>query len=250
MANGQRGEAARVGLLLTRTQAASQRFLNLLPAKSLANVTVIVAPLLRIEKLLEPADLAGAAGVIFTSSNGVHAAPAPQSDLPAFCVGKRTTDVARAAGWQAQFSGATAEELVSTLAAQRPEAPLVHLHGRHTRGDVAKRLSDLGLKCEGKTIYEQHLQQLEPQTRRLISAQSDLIVPLFSPRLARHFASLGIDQVNLSLIALSQAVAAELKGLPCKDLQVSTAPDAESMAQLVRDAAERLAHLEGGSRAQ
>lgn len=236
-----------VALLMTRPSAASERFVELLPASLRCQLTVIYAPLLQIMPLSVSTDLSGYRGVIFTSANGVAAVNSvPPDNVPAYCVGERTTKAAQSAGWDARQCGADAEELVRYLAQFNPAAPLLHLHGKHTRGDVAIRLNALGVQCSGRAIYEQNLMPVSVQARRKIATQSSVIVPLFSPRTARHFASLGLDQINLSLIAISEAVADELKDLKCNSLRVSKTPNAAGMIELVRDAAVRLAHLEGG----
>lgn len=239
-----------VALVMTRPQDASIRFVSLLPDALQADLTIIYAPLLQITPWAEPVSFDGYKGVIFSSANAVSAVGCSPNDFPAFCVGKRTCQVAKDAGWAAHFGGATADELVQWLATTLPEAPLLHLHGKHTRGDIAARLTAIGLPCNGIISYEQQLLPLTAAALREIDAQNSVIVPLFSPRTARHFASLGLDQKNLSLIALSEAVADELKDLKCNSLQVSKAPNADSMIDMVRDAAHRLAHLESGNPAQ
>ncbi|WP_278922161.1 uroporphyrinogen-III synthase [Pseudophaeobacter profundi] len=238
-----------VALLMTRPKAAAARFVAELPASLRAKLQLINAPLMQVQGLEAEVSCADYGGVIFTSANGVAAVTAA-GEIPAYCVGQRTTQAAQAAGWQAQCCGANGAELVAQLIKMRPTSPLLHLHGRHTRGDIAPRLSAAGLPCRGQVVYEQQLLPLGDAARQQIGAQSDIIVPLFSPRTARHFASLGLDTANLSLIAISQAVAAELQGLKCKGLQVSKKPDAASMAEMVRDAAVRLTRLEGGDSAQ
>ena len=239
-----------LALLMTRPAADAARFVRQMPDDLQQQLTVIQSPLMRITPLSAAIDIRNYAGVIFSSGNGVDAVGSAPKDLPAFCVGRRTTQRALAVGWQATFCGATAADLIETLKQQMPPGPLLHLHGCHTRGDIAATLTDAGLPCTGQAIYQQDLLPLKDTVRQQISAQNFVIVPLFSPRLARHFASLGLDQANLSLIALSDAVAAELKDLYCNDLRVSKTPDAEGMIAMVRDAAVRLAHLEGDNPAQ
>lgn len=240
----------KVALLMTRPRQASQHFVAQLPPELQAQLTVIYAPLMQITPLNTEIDFQGYTGLIFTSANGVAAAGEAPVPLPAFCVGQRTTRAAEQAGWRAQCCGATAAELIAHLEKTAPITPLLHLHGRHTRGDIAQNLTRAGLPCDGRTVYDQQLLPLQDAVRQRILEQTSVIAPLFSPRTARHFASLGLDQMNLSLIALSQAVAEELKGLNCKSLQVSKMPDARTMVEMVRDAAVRLAHLEGGKSAQ
>lgn len=248
--SGSRSKMPKVALLMTRPQEGSLRFVAQLPAEILAQLEVIHAPLMQVTPLATAVDLTGYQGAIFTSAHGVAAARSAPAALPAFCVGQRTTQAAEQAGWQARCCGASAAELIAHLSKARPATPLLHLHGRHTRGDIAQKLTSAGLPCEGQVIYDQQLLSPSEEAKQRILAQDAVIAPLFSPRTARHFACLGLDQVNLSLIALSQAVAAELKGLNYKDLQVSRTPDASSMAVMVRDAAVRLTHLEGGNPAQ
>ncbi len=248
--SGTAARSPRVALLMTRPRQASQRFVAQLPVGLQTQLEVIHTPLLQINPLNAEIDFHPYMGVIFTSANGVASAGPPPAAIPAFCVGQRTTAAAEQAGWQAQLCGGSAAELVTHLCEVRPAAPLLHLHGRHTRGDIAQTLTAAGLPCDGQVIYEQQLLSPSDEMKQKISEQTSVIVPLFSPRTARHFASLGLDQMNLSLIALSQAVAAEVKGLHYKDLQVSKTPDARNMAVMVRDAAVRLAHLEGGNPAQ
>ncbi|OIQ34305.1 MAG: uroporphyrinogen III synthase [Roseobacter sp. MedPE-SWchi] len=245
-----RAEPTKIALLMTRPLEASQGFVAQLPAELQAQLDVIYAPLMRIRALDVPVAIDGHKGVVFSSSNGVLAVGQAPTSLPAFCVGQRTTRAAEQAGWRAQCCGATAAELIAYLRDARPAAPLLHMHGRHTRGDIARNLAAAGLPCEAQAIYEQQLVTPTDEILQKIRAQDRIIAPLFSPRTARHFASLGLDQANLTLIALSQAVATEVKGLHYKDLQVSKMPDARNMAVMVRDAAVRLAHLEGGNPAQ
>jgi uroporphyrinogen-III synthase len=231
-----------VGLLMTRPLPSARRFVEDLSAETRAGLTVIYAPLMRVRPLsgaLGATDTQGVGGLIFTSANAVATATGQVStDLPAYCVGQRTTAEAIGAGWPAQCLGKTADELIARLVDMRPPAPLLHLHGRHTRGDVAQRLTAAGLSCREKVIYDQELLPLNEDALRAITSQQSLIVPVFSPRTARHFAQICPDASNLHLIALSEAVAKPLKVLNCRDLQVCNTPDAGAMSTLVRDAAD------------
>lgn len=238
-------------LLMTRPLAAAERFVAALPAEARATLQVIHAPLIEIRPADGPVQLGDAKGVIFTSANGVAAASRETTvRLPAFCVGESTAEAAAGAGWQASCLGQCADELVAALLQQRPAAPLVHLRGAHARGAIAQRLSDGGLTCRELVVYDQVLLPLTAAALKALAAQIDVIVPLFSPRTARHFANLCGDASHLHLIALSQAVADPLKGLNCKTLRVSKAPDAKAMTAAVLDAAAQLSRLEDKGRAE
>ncbi|WP_342586077.1 uroporphyrinogen-III synthase [Leisingera sp. ANG-M1] len=236
---------------MTRPLAAAKRFTAGLPADARAGLQVVHAPLIEIRPAGTPVQLDGAKGVIFTSANGVETASRETTArLPAYCVGERTAQAAMETGWTASCAGICADELVAALLQQRPEGPLLHLRGAHARGNIAQRLEDAGLPCREQVVYDQVLLPLTEEAQAVLSAQNDVIVPLFSPRTARHFANLCGDAANLHLIALSQAVAEPLKGLNCKALRVSKAPAAKAMAAAVLDAAAQLTRLEGQRRAE
>lgn len=236
---------------MTRPLSSAQRFVADLPAQVRALVDVIYASLMEIHSIPGETQMSDIAGLIFTSANGVEAAIGRvPTGLRAYCVGERTTQKAVEAGWDAECAGKTADELVQTLRDKVPSAPLLHLHGRNTRGDVAARLSAAGLPCRGQVIYDQRLLPLGEDAMRAIRSHHAVIVPVFSPRTAQHFAEICPDASNLHLIALSQAVAEPLKALNCRDLQVCTTPDGTAMAAMVRDAAARLVRVEDRSRGQ
>ncbi len=232
-------------LLMTRPETASRRFLDLLPAELLQHLRVIEAPLMQITPLSGPLKLSRVATVIFTSGEGVRVASDKTTvRLPARCVGERTTAAANAAGWQASCAGETAEDLVACLIAEPPQGSLLHLHGEHTRGDVVGRLVKAGLPCTGQMIYRQVLLPLTDEAKQVLRAQAPLLVPLFSPRTAAHFASLCPNAAHLTLIAMSEAVVEALPRLHCEALHVSKAPTASAMAEMLRDVAWPLVRVE------
>ncbi|WP_416585404.1 uroporphyrinogen-III synthase [Phaeobacter sp. JH20_34] len=243
-----------VGLLMTRPRAAAERFVADLPASTRSTMQVIYAPLLDAQpvdvQLTSPVTDLYTRDVVFSSANAVRFAPKPQSGQRAYCIGDRTTDVARAKGWQAKCCGQDADQLVRTVTELSPETPLVHLRGVHSRGDIAKRLCQAGINCQEHVIYDQVLLRYDDQSRAALDAQASLIVPLFSPRTAVQFVKLAPYRAELHLIAFSKAVAEPLNVLKCKDLQICNSPTAKDMCALVRDAAAGLARVEGGPSAQ
>ena len=232
-------------LLMTRPEAASRRFEELLSADVLGGLRVVHTPLMDIIPLSEPLDLNGIATVIFTSGEGVRVASAKATARrPAFCVGARTTAAARAAGWDAHCAGEAADELVAQLCAAPPQGPILHLHGEHTRGAIVERLCAAGLKCSGQTLYRQDLLPLTDEAKQVLRAQAPILVPLFSPRTATHFDSLCPEKAHLSLIAMSDAVAEAMPRLQSRVRHVSKFPTAEAMAELVCDVAAALLRVE------
>jgi uroporphyrinogen-III synthase len=190
-------------LLLTRPRAASEQF-----AQGLSGAKVVIAPLMEIVSTGADVAINGAEGVIFTSQNAVGFAP--DTPLPAYCVGPRTAQVATDAGFDVRVTCSDAEALVQTLQENPPNAPLVHIHGKHTRGDIAARLTANGLPTFGIAAYDQTALPADASFSAALT-QTPLIVPLFSPRSARLFAQAALDLSNPpQIIALSQAVAEAL----------------------------------------
>lgn len=241
-----------VHLLLTRPAPQSRRFLEQLSRGVRAQVAVLISPLLEIAALVARLDTGPARGLIFSSGNGVAVAAAALTgrDLPAFCVGPATTQAARAAGWPAICAGSDAAGLIDHLKALRPDTPLLHLRGRHARGDVDLKLTAVGLPCTARAIYDQTLQPLTAAACEALESGAPVLVPLFSPRTARHFAEICPPGACVYLAALSPAVADEIKQLDYKDLIVCDRPDAAAMAASVAILAQRSNRVETGRGAQ
>ena len=239
-------------LLMTRPQDAAQRFVAALPDRLTAGLQVIYAPLISVMSLSKVINLDGGEAVIFTSANGVLVAAETLSGvgMPAYCLGQRTTLMARNAGWKAEFCGKNADEFVADLLQRRPAGKLLHLRGQHSRGNVAERLNAAGLNCREQVIYDQSLLTLTAEALSALSAPSEVVVPLFSPRTARQFADLCPDGAKIHLIAMSEAVAEPLKLLNYKDLEVCKEPNVQAMAKLVSDIVRRLNRVESSPPAQ
>jgi uroporphyrinogen-III synthase len=190
--------------------------------------------------LIAPADLpvtlpAGHfAGCIFTSQAAVGAAArAGLPPGPAFCVGARTAAAARAAGHDAEALGGDADGLVAALLARCLTGPLLHLHGRDTRGDVAARLTAGGLTTVGVAVYAQEPRPLTPAARRLLNGAAPVILPLFSPRTAEILSAQARDvAAPLWIVAMSPAVDAAAQ-VPAVLRRIAAAPTAGAMLEAV-----------------
>jgi uroporphyrinogen-III synthase len=240
------------GLLVTRPDPAGEEFVHSLSAELRAGLQIVISPLLELETLIDDLDLGTAKGVIFTSKAAVRALRgiAPAIRPPAYCVGQATCDAATELGWSAQRVGQDAESLISGLLATRPDAPLLHIRGRHARGDIAMHLRQAGLPCEDVIAYDQKLLPLTEAARALLVSDREIIVPLFSPRTARQFADTCPQGGRLHLIAMSKAVAHSVKHMNYSSLIVPPTPDATAMRLAVTDCAAALHRVEGGGDAQ
>jgi len=219
-------------VLLTRPEAASQRFAKMLSDAAGFDVPVVISPLLRIETQSLPPRTVEQGIPVFTSVNGVHSWAA--SDLkargPAFCVGPATQHAAAELGFDASTPGGsgTVEDLVQLLQSRAPEQGIVHIHGAHTRGDLVARTRALGITSRGVIGYDQPLQPLSDEAKRALEGKDTVVVPLFSPRTAAQFGKECPKGAQPIVIALSKAVAA-----PVRAVKIAAHPDAPSMIKAV-----------------
>jgi len=218
-------------LLLTRPRPSAQAFLARLQVNALARVRVVVSPLMKIIATDGVARVDQESSVIFTSANGVQHAPMGEG-RKAFCVGENTSGQARARGWDAQFAGENAKELIATLTANPPKAGLLHLAGVHTRGAIAETLSAAGIQTKYQALYDQILTPLTPAAYAAL--KGPCIVPVFSARSAAQLVDQAPGQLGLArLIALSDAVASPLRGERVANLTVLPAPRMQYMCKEV-----------------
>ncbi|WP_298851467.1 uroporphyrinogen-III synthase [uncultured Ruegeria sp.] len=233
---------------MTRPRAASERFVAQLPTRVKSRVQVIYSPVMEIRPTADAIEVGGVQGLIFTSANAVNAAASKGVDrnLPAFCVGPVTTGTAKGFGWRAKMVGATAEELVGHLLKCRPETPLLHLRGQHTRGDVAGRLTESGLTVREQPVYQQRLLPLTSEANGAADGKLPIVAPLFSPRSARHFADVWVGSAPLWLAAISQATADPLYSLDYARLKIAKEPTPQKMRKAVKKLVKHVLRVEGG----
>ncbi|MEM8693796.1 MAG: uroporphyrinogen-III synthase [Pseudomonadota bacterium] len=205
---------------------------------------LVVSPLLDIVPTEAKISLLNAHGVIFTSANGVRHGPRA-SELPAYCVGPATTTEATQAGWKARQLGETADQLVEALAKKPKGFELIHICGRHTRGNVAQRLRDHELIVATLVVYDQVANPLSEEAKTLLTAEAPVLLPLFSPRTAKLFANEPQPNAELHVVALSDAVAAEIPVDRVKSVSVAPAPTVEAMRIKVLAQLEYLSWVEG-----
>ncbi|WP_408593168.1 uroporphyrinogen-III synthase [Paracoccus marcusii] len=209
--------APRPILLMTRPGDDSER------TAARIGADVIVAPILQIVPVdHDGAALARAPGLVFTSAHAVASA-GPGRGRPAICVGERTGQVARDAGFAVIQGAGTADSLVPLIAAS--PVPLVHPHGRH----LAQRLA-----VPGVVVYDQRPQPLTARARAALMGARPVVVPVYSPRSARLLAGMAAGaRAPLWLVAISDAAAAAWTA-PAARRAVADQPSGRAMDAAIR----------------
>jgi uroporphyrinogen-III synthase len=222
-------------VLLTRPAAQSARFAERLRAR-MPGLTIVTSPLIAPTYLNPIILLKPWKGIILSSETGAEAAGRIKASLPdlAFCVGDRTAQAARAAGFIPRSAEGDAEALLALILSQ-PMAPLLHLRGREARGELAKRLSANGIETDEAVVYAQDEQSLTYEAIALLHGPSPILAPVFSPRSAEILAA-ECRRIKASapvtLLGMSAAVAA-VAGPWSANALVAAQPTAESMADRV-----------------
>jgi uroporphyrinogen-III synthase len=226
--------------LLTCPAAQGDRFAEELRARFGPGIHVVLSPLL-VPHYLTPVLPGAITGVIFTSETGVAALSPLLSagGKPAWCVGDRTAQAARLAGYDARSAAGDAATLVAAILTEAPTGPLLHARGEDSRGAVAERLTASGIPTAEALVYAQQPLPLTAEAFLLLAGIGPVMVPLFSPRSAALFAA-AVAEIEavapLWIVALSPAVAEAAAALRPARQAVAAFPDAAALL----DAAEAL----------
>ena len=215
-------------LLLTRPLADSQAFAARLPQGWRAHI----APMQEMRDLPASPDFTQADALVFTSQNAVRsfASRWENRDLPAFCVGPATADMATGFGFRAIAAQGDLPSLAALLA-RHPAQNLVYLHGRHVSGDMAQALAGSGHVLQSHAIYDQQAHALDAATKRALAAGAIGAAALFSPRSARLLAESLPDGPPLHCFCISQNVADAAQSLGPST--VASTPDAAALLAII-----------------
>ncbi|MEP1962669.1 uroporphyrinogen-III synthase [Tateyamaria sp.] len=223
-----------IPLILTRPRLASEFFFASLPESLRVLFTPVFSPLIEIVNLDVTVQMALEDAAIFTSANGVLAAPNGQGRR-AYCVGPATTKAAKSCGWSPEQAGTDAKSLLAALKDKRPMQRLFHLSGQHARGDVAAQLTQAGLNVERVVLYDQRLCDLTEMAINTLRREERIIVPLFSPRTAAQFVAVAPQTASVHVVALSRDVANALGTAQLASLAVAARPDAQAMSTALNE---------------
>ncbi len=225
-------------LLLTRPEAESAAFAQAARAAGWRG-DILCAPLMRILHDPPPETaLTKARTLVVTSQHGVAALQqaTARRDWPVWCVGPRTAEAARHAGFaQVRVADGDAVSLRAVLLDTSPPAPVLHLRGEHAAMDLASELQAAGVDAHALVVYRQVAQGLSQAAQERLAQGGDILLPVFSPRSARLLVAalipLRLDAARLHLVAISAAARDAAQGVDWQSIHCAARPDAPSMLQ-------------------
>lgn len=230
-------------LLLTRPQAASDRFATEARAVLGADCPVVIAPLMRTVWQGALPDMTDIGDLIFTSETALRGfcRLSPRRDMRAWCVGARTASAAKAAGFDVRQGPGDAVGLAALIAATGTGRRYVWPHGTHVACDMGALLSSAGTETIPTVVYDQQTLPLRAAAQDLLSRPDPVLLPLFSPRSARLFlmavASLPLN-APLYLASLGPEIDAAAAPLAAHHRRIAARPDTGALLAALTELAE------------
>jgi uroporphyrinogen-III synthase len=228
-------------LLLTRPAPQSQRFAQEVRALH-PTVQVVISPLMQTKWLTPVLPDGPVRALILTSETGAEAAGQLRLSghaLPdlAYCVGPRTADAARAAGFQPLSAEGDVHALESLIRAAKAEGPLLHIRGQDAAGNLAQSLTMGGIVTYSAITYAQEPCPLTPAATAVLQGEGPILLPLFSPRSAQIFAQSMPPNTTAPLWIVAISPAAALQAQPLNPARLITAaqPNGGNMLHAVAD---------------
>lgn len=218
-------------LLLTRPEPQSRAFLADCEKGLGKGIPALISPIIGIEDLGEVPDLAQFRAIVVTSGNGVRRLGSRLAGRTVYAVGEATAALARDHGARATALGMDVEGFLAS--ADTVEGPVLYCRGRHSRGELARRLAERGVAVQEAVLYDQVPLPLGPEARRLLAGPSLVIAPVFSP-LSAALLSEYVITAPLLMLAISPAVADAWHGPG--EIRVADAPTSAALQRMVAEA--------------
>ena len=212
-------------LLLTRAKEQAKEFA--LRVEQDTDYKCRIAPMQKMQDLPAAIDFSDIDALVFTSKNGVESFVRrwADRDLPAYCVGPATAELAKTKGFVAHPAAGNAASLSDLVNEAKPRHPL-HVHGIH-------KASGLDITGQSIAIYEQIAMPLDKESKVLLKAGKIDAVAIFSQRSARLMADAWQNNwPKTRFFCISDAAAAPLENIG--ETIVCQTPDAAAMVAILK----------------
>ncbi|MEM7060249.1 MAG: uroporphyrinogen-III synthase [Pseudomonadota bacterium] len=226
-------------VLLTRPEEDSVRIAAQLTK---AGIDSLIWPLMQIRSVGDGIEIPdGTQALLVTSAHAVRcAAEAGVSrDLPVFCVGTRTAEICRDAGFATVHDAAgTAADLVQVVETSGLTR-FFYLRGHQVSTDLVATFAETNIQLNEKIVYRADpATQIAPDAADALLAGRIAAVTVWSARQAvilGNFAGLnpGWRLESTDLVAISDRAAGVLEKTGFRRILVASRPDADAMVSLI-----------------
>lgn len=217
-------------LLLIRPDVSSRRFLKDLRAAMGSDWPAVISPLMQTRFF--DAAIPVCTSIVFTSETAVRAVERLSTDRTAvaWCVGPRTEEAARTAGFRTRGGPGSAEGLAEAIIVAEPEGLVFCPTAADRAFDMAETLKKAGIETISTEIYTQEACPPNADAVALLAKSGPVILPIFSARSGRLAAAAFASRpARLLIAAISEQVAAEARALAPERMVVASTPDAEAL---------------------
>lgn len=209
-------------------------------------LTPVLSPMLTLEAFTPEPDISlnGAAGLVFTSANGVRffEQRSDRRDLTAWCVGPATEAAAIRAGFSkvrtANGDADTLFHFISEYGSSK-DGHLVHVANAAAAGRLSERLRTVGFKIEFAPLYKTvPSSTLSDDALACINSGNVRAILIHSAKGAAATAAafVNIESADTALVAVSDAAAKPLTHINWKRLQIASAPNEEALLTALQSA--------------
>ena len=174
-------------------------------------------------------------GVILTSQNAIKSLGDCIDSLSgkkAYCVGEKTSELAKAKGIDVIAFARNSEDLIQAIIKLQPKGGLLYFRGHEVSNDLNGLLKNQGIKIDELVVYDQNPTPLTAKAIEIL-ATSDCIIPLYSIRTAKLF-SREVSKIihkKHTIFGISRGVI-QACGLPWKSV-IADPPNLQSFASQI-----------------
>jgi uroporphyrinogen-III synthase len=230
---------ARPTVIVTRPERAALRFAAMLEPALNGRAKTLIAPMIEIVPEPVNRDLSQYQTLIFTSENAILSLSGNEeiAGRIAYCVGDRTAETARSAGFAAVSAAGDVMALEARLLDDSPPGPWLHLGGVHRSGDLAGKLTRAGHRTDQVVAYRQESKPLSADAERALR-EGRTILPVFSPRSAKLLSEAVPTDAEPPLVVAISRAAAQAWSAPARSVRIALDPDADSVVSTILAALE------------
>lgn len=236
-------EALRGSVLITRPETDSYNVAQEIEA---LNYHVICEPFLNVvfDEITLP-DLNDYAGLVFTSANGVRALSNQTTnfDIPVFCVGNQTYDMAVQAGFTNVLNAnGTLNDLAELISTHTASKQYLYVRARDVSNDLTALVKDVRIE-EIIAYHADLIEEISPLSRQIMMRGEVDYILFFSKRTAHAFvqwikndpqsASIAAALKHTRALCLGDSMVECLSVITWKDIQVAPHPNRQGLLKLL-----------------